>query len=144
MSIKIGIKDLVNEATLNISTISAKDAIARYGSASTVFVDVRDVRELYREGMIPNAFHSPRGMLEFWVDPSSPYHKDIFSDMEKVFVLYCQSSWRSALATFTLKKMGMTNVKHLSGGLNAWKKLGGPIEKKEEKTSLNDSIETTS
>ena len=130
VAIKIGIKDLVNEATSNIDTISAKDAIAQHSSTSSVFVDVRDIRELYREGMIPNAFHAPRGMLEFWVDPKSPYYKPIFSDPEKIFVLYCQSSWRSALATFTLKKMGMMNVKHFSGGLNAWKELGGPIAKK--------------
>ncbi|NQU57556.1 MAG: rhodanese-like domain-containing protein [Rhodospirillales bacterium] len=91
-----------------------------------ILVDLRDVRELDREGMIPDAIHAPRGMLEFWVDPESPYHRDVFDNDAKTYLLYCQSAWRSALATKALHDMGMTNVKHLSGGFKAWKDAGGP------------------
>lgn len=92
-----------------------------------MFIDIRETKELEREGSIPGAFHAPRGMLEFWVDPDSPYHKDIFSS-GKHLVLYCQSAWRSALATATLVDMGLTSVSHVEGGFSAWKKAGAPIE----------------
>ena len=93
-----------------------------------IFIDLRDFRELKREGKVPGAFSCPRGMLEFWVDPESPYHKDIFSQ-DKAFVLYCASSWRSALATKTLMEMGMTSVVHFRGGFAQWKKEGYPVER---------------
>ncbi len=130
MTITKGVKALVNEANKAIITISTKEAIEAHKDETIVFVDVRDVRELEREGVIPGAFHAPRGMLEFWVDPESPYHKKIFSTKNKTFILYCQSAWRSALATKTLQDMGMSNVKHFSDGFNGWKRDGGPIEER--------------
>ena len=91
------------------------------------FVDLRDVRELQREGKIPGAFHAARGMLEFWVDPESPYYKDVFGE-DKTFVFYCQSGWRSALATQAVQRMGMEKVCHIGGGYRAWKDAGYAIE----------------
>ena len=97
-----------------------------------MFVDLRDPRELQREGMVPDAFHAPRGMLEFWIDPESPYHKEIFAS-GKTFVFYCASGWRSALATQVAQRMGLSPVCHVSGGFNAWREAGGPVAQKEEK-----------
>jgi len=118
---------MVAEAEQQIDFISVDNAIALIGAEDVVFVDIRDVRELEREGRIPGAFHMPRGMLEFWVDPESPYHKDIF-DQDKRFVIYCAAAWRSALATATAKRMGLEKTFHMDGGLGAWKKAGGPVE----------------
>ena len=92
-----------------------------------MFVDLRDPRELEREGKIPGAFHCPRGMLEFWVDPESPYHKPVFASGKR-FVFYCMSGWRSALSTKTVQDMGLPNVAHIAGGFNAWRKDGGDVE----------------
>jgi rhodanese-related sulfurtransferase len=125
MGLKKGIKQLLAEAEPKAPAISVEDARRRHGDANTVFVDIRDVRELEREGMIPGAFHAPRGMLEFWVDPESPYHKPVFAE-DKTFILYCQSDWRGVLAAATLKEMGLPNVYHLAGGFSAWRKEGGP------------------
>ena len=133
MPIKKGVKELVDEAINSIETVSTEEAINLLEDPDTLFVDIRDVRELDREGMIPNAFHAPRGMLEFWVDPKSPYYKDFFSSDKKTYLLYCQSAWRSALATKTLKNMGMENVKHFSDGFNGWKKAGGPVSQRKSK-----------
>jgi rhodanese-related sulfurtransferase len=132
MALKKGIKQLVAEAAGKAPGISVQDALGRYGDAGTVFVDIRDVRELEREGMIPGAFHAPRGMLEFWVDPDSPYYKPVFTE-EKTYILYCQSDWRGTLAAATLKEMGLPNVFHLSGGFNEWKKAGGAAGPRPEK-----------
>ncbi len=126
MTIKRGVKQMVDEAMAEIETISTADAIARHESDDVVFVDIRDVRELDKEGMIPGAVHAPRGMLEFWVDPDSPYHRDVFDQEDKTYLLYCRSNWRSALATKALKDMGMTNVAHIEGGYGAWMDQGGP------------------
>lgn len=129
MTLTKGYKQLIAEARANIRTISTEEAIAKLDDPNVVFVDIREVRELEREGMLPNAFHAPRGMLEFWVDPESPYHKEIFSS-GKEFVLYCQSAWRSSLATLALQDMGLAPVCHIEGGFNAWKEAGLPtIEK---------------
>jgi rhodanese-related sulfurtransferase len=106
------------------------------GDPQSVFVDIRDIRELEREGMIPNALHAPRGMLEFWVDPDSPYYKPIFGEGKKL-VLYCASAWRSALATQTLQRMGVSNICHLEGGFSAWKKAQLPIVEKASKPHSN-------
>ncbi len=133
MKFKKGIKDLVAEAEAVIDTLSTKDAIAAHGSDKYVFVDVRDVRELERDGMIPGALHAPRGMLEFWFDPDSPYFKPKFGEDDKTYVLYCAAAWRSALATKTLKDMGMTNVVHFAEGLKGWREAGGPIGPKPTK-----------
>lgn len=134
MPVTKGIKKLIEEAMEQIETMSTAEAIDRHGDENLVFVDIRDVRELDREGMVPGAFHAPRGMLEFWVDPESPYHKDIFSDPDKTFVLYCQSAWRSVLATKTLNDMGMDNVKQFENGFNGWKEAGGPVAERPKKS----------
>ena len=94
-------------------------------------MDIRDIRELHREGLIPGSYHAPRGMLEFWIDPESPYHKDIFTSGKRL-VFYCASGWRSALATKTVQDMGLKNVCHIDGGLAAWRHEGGQVEKKEK------------
>jgi len=127
-----GIKRLIAEAQKRSKGITVADAKARLGEADTVFVDIRDVRELEREGMIPGAFHAPRGMLEFWVDPESPYFKPVFTD-DKTFIVYCQADWRGVLAAATLGDMGMTNVLHLEGGFGEWRKAGAPTGPKPEK-----------
>lgn len=133
MKLKKGIKDLVAEAEGSIKTIALQDAIARHSSGDLVFVDVRDVRELERDGMIPGAFHAPRGMIEFWVDPDSPYYKDVFGQDDKTYVLYCAAAWRSALTAKTLTDMGMTNVVQFADGFKAWKEAGGPVAEKQRK-----------
>jgi rhodanese-related sulfurtransferase len=124
---KKGYKDLLEEANKEIVTLDLETARARYGQDGTVFVDLRDPRELEREGKIPGAFSCPRGMLEFWIDPESPYHKPVFAE-QKQFVFYCASGWRSALAAKTAQDMGLGAVSHLGGGFTAWKKGGGPVE----------------
>lgn len=124
-----GYKQLIAEAREKIRTISIEEAKAKLDDPNVVFVDIRDVRELEREGMIPNAFHAPRGMLEFWVDPESPYHKEIFGS-GKEFVLYCQSAWRSSLATLALQDMGLTPICHIEGGFKGWKEAGLPTAEK--------------
>jgi rhodanese-related sulfurtransferase len=120
-----GVKQLVEEANAEIETVPLDAAKSLLEDDSVVFVDIRDVRELDREGMIPGAFHAPRGMLEFWVDPASPYHKDVFASGKK-FVFYCASAWRSALAAKAIQDMGLKPVAHLEGGFSGWKESGGP------------------
>ena len=124
MPITKGCKQLVEEARARIRTISVDEAKTKLGNPDVVFVDIRDVRELERDGMIPGAFHAPRGMLEFWVDPASPYYKDVFGS-GKEFVFYCVSAWRSALATAVVQEMGLEPVCHIDGGFNGWKAGGG-------------------
>ncbi|HYD67896.1 rhodanese-like domain-containing protein [Azospirillum sp.] len=132
MPMKMGYKDLLAEANARIQAITPQDALALHGDPDVVFVDIRDVRELQREGMIPGAFHAPRGMLEFWVDPDSPYHKPVFASGKR-FVFYCASAWRSALATDTVQRMGLEPVCHLQGGFKAWKEAGLPVGQPPEK-----------
>ena len=127
MKLKKGIKDVVEEAMAEIETMSTEEAIKRYRDDDLLLVDSRDVRELEADGMVPGAVHAPRGMIEFWVDPDSSYHKEVFNQPNKTFVLYCRSSWRSALATKALKNMGMDNGCHFAGGFMAWKVANGPI-----------------
>jgi rhodanese-related sulfurtransferase len=129
VKLKIGYQALINGAMAQIETVPLDQAQELLSDSDTVFVDIRDVRELEREGMIPNALHAPRGMLEFWVDPDSPYYKPIFGEGKRL-VLYCASAWRSALATETLQKMGVPNVCHLEGGFSSWKKAGLPTVEK--------------
>jgi rhodanese-related sulfurtransferase len=124
---KVGYKQLIEEAEKHIDTLSIDDAAGLLNDDATTFIDIRDIRELQREGKLPGAVHAPRGMLEFWVDPDSPYHRDLFAE-NKRFVFYCASAWRSALATHTVQQMGMENVCHLEGGFNAWKQADKPIE----------------
>ncbi|MCX7064072.1 MAG: rhodanese-like domain-containing protein [Proteobacteria bacterium] len=124
---KVGYKALIEDAEKEIETLDPAAAAALLNDPGVVFVDLRDVRELGREGKIPGAFHAPRGMLEFWVDPESPYHKDVFSSGKRL-IFYCQSGWRSALATQTVQRMGLEDVCHIGGGFSAWKSAGAPIE----------------
>ncbi|MFM2398937.1 MAG: hypothetical protein RL341_1094 [Pseudomonadota bacterium] len=133
MPITKGYKLLLAEAGAQIKTYAVVEAISLHGRETIVFVDIRDPRELEREGVIPGALHATRGMLEFWVDPESPYFKPVFAQEDKEFVLFCGGGWRSALAAKTLQEMGMTNVAHIEGGFGAWKKEGGPVAQKEEK-----------
>jgi len=128
----VGYKQLIEEARAEIENLPVSDALAAQDEVDTVFIDIRDVRELERNGMIPKAFSAPRGMLEFWFDPESPYHKDIFSSGKRL-IFYCASGWRSALATQTAQKMGVTNVCHLDGGFTAWKEAGGDIVERKRK-----------
>lgn len=124
---KVTAKDLVAEAEAEIKTISVEEALRMYQDPDVVMVDLRDVRELKREGSIPGAFHAPRGLLEFWVDPESPYHQEIFAS-GKQFVFYCGLGWRSALATQAVQRMGLERVCHIGGGFEAWIEAGGPVE----------------
>jgi rhodanese-related sulfurtransferase len=126
MTLRKGFRQMVDEAKARITTISLDDARARLGRDDVVFVDLRDVRELEREGMIPGAFHCPRGMLEFWIDPDSPYYKDVFAP-GKQFVFYCNGAWRSALAADTAQQMGLPAVVEMDGGFTAWKSAGHPV-----------------
>ncbi len=132
VKLKVGYQDLIARAMANIETVPLSQAQELLNDENTVFVDIRDVRELEREGMIPNALHAPRGMLEFWVDPDSPYYKPIFGEGKRL-VLYCASAWRSALATATLQEMGVPHICHLEGGFSAWKKAELPTVVKAEK-----------
>ena len=127
-----GFKRLLEEANAKIETIPTRDALKLAGDDTVVLVDLRDIRELWREGKIPGAVHAPRGMLEFWVDPDSPYYRDVFGQ-DKKYVLYCQSGWRSALAARELQEMGLTPIAHIEGGFHAWKDAGGAVEKVEQK-----------
>jgi rhodanese-related sulfurtransferase len=130
MPLKKGYKELIAEANRAIETIPAADAVSMAEDPDLLFVDLRDVRELEREGFVPGSFHAPRGMLEFWVDPDSPYHKPALSSGKRL-VLYCQSGWRSALAAKTLMDMGVDRVAHIGGGFSAWREAGGTVAKRE-------------
>ena len=121
------VKQMVADANARITTIPTEEAIALVGSPDHVFVDLRDIRELQRGGKVPGAFSCPRGMLEFWIDPASPYHKEVFAE-DKTFVFYCASAWRSALSTLVAQEMGLKPVAHVEGGFSAWTKAGGPVE----------------
>jgi rhodanese-related sulfurtransferase len=129
-TISRGYKTLLNEAHAKIRTLPVAEALALHGRENVVFVDLRDPRELEREGRMPGAMHCPRGMLEFWIDPESPYHKPVFAQ-DKTFVFFCAAGWRSALSTATAQDMGLSPVAHVEGGFTAWKKAGGPVETSE-------------
>src|ERR1700683_2611102 len=124
---KKGVKELVAEANAEIETISAAQALKLKDDPNIVIVDLRDIRELAREGRVPGALHAPRGMLEFWVDPESPYYKKIFGSGKK-FVFFCAGGMRSALAAQQLQRMGLEPVCHMAGGFGAWKAAGAPVE----------------
>lgn len=124
---------MVADANAQIETVPLSEAVNLVGDDSVQFIDIRDIRELWREGKIPGAYHAPRGMLEFWVCPESPYAKDLFHG-DKKLVLYCAGAARSALATLAIQEMGLTNVAHLEGGFGGWKKVEGQIEPVEQKS----------
>lgn len=125
--ITTGFRALVDAAEREIENLTVEDAIALHGRDDVVFIDLRDPRELEREGRMPGAFHCPRGMLEFWIDPESPYHKPAFA-ADKRFVFFCAGGWRSALSAQTARRMGLNPVAHIRGGFGAWKKANGPTE----------------
>ncbi|MHB1198258.1 MAG: rhodanese-like domain-containing protein [Polaromonas sp.] len=128
MPITKGFRQLVDEAMAQIRTYSVAEVQARLADPTVQIVDIRDVRELEREGTVPEALLAPRGMLEFWVDPASPYFKPVFGDESREFILFCGAGWRSALAAKALQDMGMTNVAHIDGGFTEWVKQGAPTE----------------
>jgi rhodanese-related sulfurtransferase len=132
MTMRKGYQALFDEAMAEVVTLKVPEAIAKHGDTDVVFVDLRDPRELDREGMIPGAFHAPRGNLEFWIDPESPYHKPVFAS-GKLLIFFCAGGWRSALAAKTAQDMGLTRVAHIGGGFGAWREQGGPVAKREPK-----------
>lgn len=124
---KKGYKALLAEANAVIETLPVDQALGLHRDCEVVFVDLRDPREIQREGRIPGSFSCPRGMLEFWIDPESPYAKPIFAE-DKRFLFYCASGWRSALAARTAQEMGLAKVAHIGGGFTAWRDGGGAVE----------------
>lgn len=131
-TITLGYKALCEAAEREIETLATDEAVKLAGRDDVVLVDIRDIRELQRDGKVPGAFHCPRGMLEFWIDPESPYHKPVFAQ-DKKFVFFCAGGMRSALAAQTAHRMGLAPVAHVKGGFGAWKKAGGPVEEVEAK-----------
>jgi len=127
-----GIKQLCAEAEQEIETLTVEQVLALRDDPEVALVDIRDIRELWRDGTIPGAIHAPRGMLEFWVDPDSPYYRDVFGSGKK-FVFYCAGGMRSALAAQSVHRMGLAPVAHMAGGYGAWVKAGAPTEAKEAK-----------
>jgi len=126
-SITKSVKSLVEAAESQIENLSVEQALSLHGRDDVVLVDIRDIRELQRDGRVPGAFHCPRGMLEFWIDPESPYHKPVFAQ-DKKYVFFCAGGLRSALAAQTAQSMGLKPVAHIRGGFGSWKKAGGPVE----------------
>lgn len=123
-----GVKDLVEAAEKEIETLTVAAALAEHGQADVVFIDLRDIREIWREGKIPGAMHVPRGMLEFWLDSESPYYRsDIFAQQAR-FIFYCNLGWRSALSTQTAQLMGLAGACHIGGGFTRWVEQGGAVE----------------
>lgn len=132
--ITTSVRALVEQAEKTIETLPVEEAVRLHGDEEVVLVDIRDIRELQRDGRVPGAFHCPRGMLEFWIDPESPYHKAVFAQ-DKRFVFFCAGGLRSALAAETAQRMGLNPVAHIKGGFGAWKKAGGPVEEMPPKAS---------
>jgi rhodanese-related sulfurtransferase len=126
-SLKTSASEMVNNARARIQEIETSDLIIMMEDPNVVIVDIRDIRERQRSGYIPGSFHAPRGMIEFWIDPESPYHKDIFAQEGKKYVFHCASGWRSALTVATLQDMGF-EAAHLKEGFSTWEKQGGPVE----------------
>ena len=126
LEIKRGIKDLVAEAESQVTSLTPKEVEEKLTKDGVTLIDLRDIRELKRDGTIPDAIHIPRGMLEFWVDPESPYYKTELNNTEEV-ILFCNKGWRSALAAVSLKSMGIENISHMSGGFDQWEKEIGRV-----------------
>ena len=125
--ITVHVEELVRAAEREVETLDIDEALKLQGRGAVVLVDLRDIRELNRDGRVPGAFHCPRGMLEFWIDPVSKYHKPIFAE-DKRFVFFCAAGQRSALAAQTAQRMGLKPVAHIRGGFGAWKAAGGPVD----------------
>jgi rhodanese-related sulfurtransferase len=132
ITLKKTARQMVEEAMAAVTTLGLAQAQAQHAAGSALFVDLRDVRELEREGVVPGAVHAPRGMLEFWVDPASPYFHKAFQGAQEgqPMVLFCAAGWRSALAAKVLLDMGFHNVSHIDGGFTAWKAAGAPVADK--------------
>ena len=129
MSTITPVKSLVARAKSETKAVTPQQAFDELRADTVILIDIGDIRELQREGQIDGAFHAPRGMLEFWANPQSPYHKEAFAQAGNL-ILFCASSWRSALAAKTLQDMGLTNIFDMEGGFNAWKSAGLPIQTK--------------
>ena len=127
----MGIMDMAEQALKEVQRLSASEAVARSSDETLVFVDVRDVREVAQSDTIQGSRHAPRGMIEFWFDPESPYYRDIYGDPDKTYVLFCNGDPRSALSAKALQDMGVVNVAQLAGGMPAWRDAGGPTETKD-------------
>jgi rhodanese-related sulfurtransferase len=125
--ITTGYKALLADAEKRIQSVEPEEVMAQADDPSVLIVDLRDIREIEREGRIPGSFHAPRGMLEFWIDPESPYFKPVFGE-ERKFIFHCASGWRSILATDIASRMGLSPAFNLAGGFGAWKAAGGPVE----------------
>ena len=132
MALKKTAAQMVAESRDRIEEIETKDLIEMVEDPNVVIVDIRDIRERQRTGFIPGSVHAPRGMIEFWVDPDSPYHKDVFAQEGKKYVFHCASGWRSAITVATLQDMGF-DAAHLKEGFSTWEKQGGPVEMPEKK-----------
>jgi len=126
-SIKLSSKQMVKFAEADLRILSIEEALSLHGKDNMTFVDLRDIREIVKTGRIEGARHVPRGMLEFWIDPESSYHKKFFSE-DKTFIFYCASGLRSALAAKVAQDMGLSPVAHLAGGITAWINANGPID----------------
>jgi rhodanese-related sulfurtransferase len=129
--LKVTAAQMVDAARARIDEVETPDLIAMMDDPDVVIVDLRDIRERQRSGHIPGSFHAPRGMIEFWIDPDSPYFKPIFGE-DKKFIFHCASGWRSAITTATLQDMGF-EAAHLREGFSTWEKHGGPVEFPEKK-----------
>ena len=127
IKVKNSVMKLVEKAKSQINNLEVDDAIKIHSNTNNLFIDVRDIREIQKSGRISGAKHVPRCMLEFWIDPKSPYHKKFFNDNYH-FIFYCASDWRSALATLSANEIGLLNTSHLVGGFNKWLEKKGPIE----------------
>jgi rhodanese-related sulfurtransferase len=130
ISLKTSAAEMVTQARAQIEEIETPDLITMMDDPNVIIVDIRDIRERQRSGYIPGSFHAPRGMIEFWIDPESPYHKDIFAQEGKKYVFHCASGWRSALTVATLQDMGF-EAAHLKEGFSTWEKQGGPVEQQD-------------
>lgn len=130
---KIGVKELVAKANEQVTTLSPDAALAAQKENGALLVDIRDVRELNREGRIEDAVHAPRGMLEFWFDEESLYHREVFANEEQTYILFCAAGWRSALAAKSLMDMGFDNIAHIDGGFGAMKDAGATLIEKPAK-----------
>ncbi|MGI9249949.1 MAG: rhodanese-like domain-containing protein [Pseudohongiellaceae bacterium] len=128
ITITTGVTKLVQEAETQINTLTPAQAQQKLSTSGVLLVDLRDIRERKRDGHIPNSLHIPRGMLEFWIDPDSPYYRSEFDNTEEV-ILYCNKGWRSALAAQTLQTMGVKKVAHIQGGMERWTTDIGEIDK---------------
>ncbi|MEL6466440.1 MAG: rhodanese-like domain-containing protein [Pseudomonadota bacterium] len=130
MALKTTAAKMVADARARIKEVETAEAIKMMDDPDVVIVDIRDIRERQRSGFVPGSVHAPRGMIEFWVDPSSPYFKEVFGQPDKIYIFHCASGWRSALTVATLQDMGF-DAAHLREGFSTWAAQGGPVERED-------------